>query len=238
MYFSQLWRLESPRSSGWLIQLLEEVLILQEGLHMVTILLCPHMVEEKWGRGRGERELFLFSQGHNPRGLRLQLMTSLNLKYFLKTWLPNLVILVLELQQMNYMGTQVSSQHIQKSAPKTRTHIEPSGLKTGSFPWRGWEAVLLDTKYTGKTPPQTHGPEDAAEAVVGNPYSCPPEQGTLEGAQTWQRQMMLWTRMRRSKARTSQPSAAIGYWSHKPLPTMEGLSRYIKWKGPPWWLRW
>ena len=36
-------------------------------------------------RGKGERELFLFSQGHNPRGLRLQLMTSLNLKYFLKT---------------------------------------------------------------------------------------------------------------------------------------------------------
>ena len=60
-------------------------------------------------------------------------------------------------------------------------------------------------------PPQTHGPEDAAEAVVGNPYSCHPEQGTLEGAQTWQRQMMLWTRMRRSKARASQPSAAIGY---------------------------
>ena len=64
---------------------------------------------------------------------------------------------------MNYMGTQVSSQHTQKSAPKTLTHVEPLGLKTGSW------AVLLDIKYSGKTPP-TPTNEDAAEAMVGNPH--------------------------------------------------------------------
>ena len=58
---------------------------------------------------------------------------------------------------------------------------------------------------------QTHGAEDAAEAMVRNPYSCSPAQATLEGAQTWQQQMMLRTRMRRSKARASQPAALIGY---------------------------
>lgn len=59
--------------------------------------------------------------------------------------------------------------------------------------------------------PQTHGAEDVAEAMVRNPYSCSPVRATLEGAQTWQQQMMLWTRMRRSKARASQPAALIGY---------------------------
>ena len=63
MYFSQLWRLESPRSRGWLIQLLGEVLILQEGLHMVTILLCPHMVEREVGeREGGERALSILTR--------------------------------------------------------------------------------------------------------------------------------------------------------------------------------